>query len=79
MKVNFGDSIKIRVRKNGDKILIKGRLKKVKDFLIDKKIDKFERDILPIIELNGEIIMISNLYKKEIDNKGEITIKIKEK
>ncbi|MFM1536242.1 tRNA lysidine(34) synthetase TilS [Helcococcus ovis] len=79
LKLNSGDKIKIRFRKNGDKICINGKIKKLKDFLIDKKIDRFERDLLPVIEYNGEIVMVSNLYKRKIKDNGKITIQIKEK
>ena len=46
--------IVVRSRKDGDKILIKNLgHKKVKKILIDEKIAKWERDFIPIIELES--------------------------
>lgn len=61
-------NIIIRKRKNGDKILLGQKNKKLKDFLIDKKVDKYFRDYLPIIEYNNEIIGVSDLFIKDIEN-----------
>lgn len=60
--------ILIRQRKNGDRIKLKNSTKKVKDFLIDKKIDKYERDYIPIIEIDNEIKFIGNIYKSNLEN-----------
>lgn len=56
------DNISIRSRKNGDRIKLFNREKKLKDFLIDKKIDKYDRDLLPIIVINDEIIAVADIY-----------------
>lgn len=58
----------VRKRKNGDRITLKKSTKKVKDFLIDKKIDKYERDYIPIIEIDNEIKFIGNIYKSNLEN-----------
>lgn len=65
---NNNCEIIIRRRKNGDRIKLKKSTKKVKDFLIDKKIDKYERDYIPIIEIDKEIKFIGNLYKSNFEN-----------
>lgn len=52
----------IRKRKDGDKLYIKGKYKKLKDFLIDKKIDKIFRDYIPIVEVDGEILAVGDMY-----------------
>ena len=73
------EKIVVRSRKDGDRIFIKNLgHKKVKKILIDKKVPKWERDFLPIIEM--EIFDIQNNL---IDNekikfaKSECEFKIK--
>lgn len=66
----------IRKRKNGDRIKVKNSIKKVKDFLIDNKIDKYERDYIPIVEIDNEIKFIGNIYKSGFDNKEIIIERI---
>ena len=58
-------NVKIRKRKNGDRIELNSKEKKLKDFLIDKKVDSYERDFLPIIEVDNEIIQVGDIYKKQ--------------
>ena len=60
--------IVVRSRKDGDKILIKNLgHKKVKKILIDEKIAKWERDFIPIIELES----LKNEYSKlECENQS---------
>ncbi len=65
---NLNNDIIIRKRKNGDRIKLKNSTKKVKDFLIDMKIDKYERDYIPIIEMDREIKFIGNIYKTNLEN-----------
>ena len=52
--------LEIRTRKNGDKFnpLGLGHSKKLKDFFIDEKIDKIDRDRIPLIISDGTIIWI---------------------
>lgn len=60
----------IRNRKNGDKIEVKGLngFKKVKDILIDEKIPKEKRNILPIVtDDRGIIIWIPGIKKSKFD------------
>ena len=66
----------IRKRKNGDRIKVKNSIKKVKDFLIDNKVDKYERDYIPIVEIDNEIKFIGNIYKSGFDNKEIIIERI---
>lgn len=67
-----GDSLIIRTRKDGDKMIPLGMksYKKIKDIFINEKIAKEERDIIPIIEKNNEILWISGIKKSEVF-KGE--------
>jgi len=72
------DSILIRKRKNGDRIRIRDREVKLKDFLIDRKVDKYDRDFMPIIEIDQRISMVggygadqANKFKKRIGIKVE--------
>lgn len=57
-KLNF--PLEIRTRKNGDKFnpLGLGHSKKLKDFFIDEKVDKIERDKIPLILSDGKIIWL---------------------
>ncbi|MFE8704050.1 tRNA lysidine(34) synthetase TilS [Cytobacillus sp. FJAT-54145] len=78
--------IKIRTRKNGDRMTIKGMngTKKIKDIFIDAKIPKYERDSWPIItDSFDNIIWVpgikkSNLYPtEENDDRRYICISYK--
>lgn len=70
------NEITIRTRKNGDTMIpfgMTGR-KKIKDILINNKIPKDKRDLIPLILFNDEIVWISgirssNLYKIKKGNK----------
>lgn len=54
--------IKVRSRKEGDKIYLKNLgYKKIKKLLIDEKIEKKERDRIPVIELNNEIAAVGDI------------------
>lgn len=55
----------IRKRKNGDRIYYKNKYRKLKDYFINKKIDMADRDFYPIIEIDGSIIAVANLYKNQ--------------
>lgn len=62
-----GDKIKIRYKKDGDRIIptgMKGE-KKVKEILINEKIPKERRDKLPLILYNGEIVWIGGVRGSE--------------
>ena len=73
------DKLILRNRKDGDYIKLEGFKKKIKDIMIDNKIDKYERDNIPILVSNNEILWVlgirrANLYK--INKKMEKIIKI---
>lgn len=52
--------IKIRQRKDGDRFIPLGmkNLKKLKDFFIDEKVAKYDRDLIPIFEDEEKIIWV---------------------
>lgn len=52
----------IRKRKNGDRILYNKKIRKLKDFFIDKKIDLADRDFYPIIEVDKVIVAVGDIY-----------------
>lgn len=60
----------IRNRKDGDKIKVKNMdgHKKIKDLFIDKKIDKYERDMWPIVtDSNDKILWVPGVSKSVFD------------
>jgi tRNA(Ile)-lysidine synthase len=62
--------IKIRTRKMGDRMTLKGMKgsKKIKDIFIDAKVSLQERDIWPVVEDgNGQIIWLPGLKKASIE------------
>lgn len=57
----LGEKLLIRSRRPGDRFIPLGMSghKKVKDFLIDQKVERFERDLMPIVTTaQGEIIWL---------------------
>ena len=52
----------VRTRRAGDKIEINGVHKKLKKFLIERKVSAALRSLLPVVECNGRIIFIPGLY-----------------
>ena len=86
----FGDSINvslnepmplvIRTRQNGDKLIIGNGHKKLKDFLIDKKVPLKKRDEILLVENNnGEIIWVLDYYKKVCNEENSLKLSFKEK
>lgn len=70
----------IRHRKHGDKLDINSGHKKLKDFLIDKKIPKDERDkILVVTNSADEIIWVIDLYQKKCEEDGALNFIFEEK
>lgn len=60
----------VRNRKNGDKIKVKGMngTKKIKDIFIDRKINKEDRDILPIVtDSDNNILWVPGIIKSVFD------------
>lgn len=98
-KVNFKDNhlikyfncdninnVKVRFRKNGDKIVPIGMKtsKKLKDIFINEKIPKDQRDQIPIFEFDNEIAWIagvksSDIFKVRDNTKNILQIKIQER
>lgn len=75
--------MKVRYRRNGDRFKPFGmkNTKKVKDFLIDAKIDRKDRDKLPIITSASDIIWIVPLrisedYKVSSKSKNIVRIEV---
>ena len=64
---------KVRNRKNGDKL----GDKKIKKIFIDNKIDKLERNRMPIVLVEDKIIMIGIKFKEKNQNSGQFCIYIR--
>ena len=82
LNVSLNEPLPLIVRKriDGDKLIIGSGHKKLKDFLIDKKVPKRERDNLIIITNNdGEIIWVVGYYKKRCDDEKYLVLNVKEK
>lgn len=56
---NSDDKIIVRNRKNGDKL---GN-KKLKKIFIDNKINRFERDQIPLVVINDKIVLVGDKFK----------------
>ena len=70
----------IRNRRDGDRLIIGEGHKKLKDFLIDKKVPKNQRDNLIIITNSlGEIIWVVGYYKKKCEEENCLILNYKEK
>ena len=52
----------IRSRQEGDKISLSCGNKTVKNLLIDEKVPANERDLIPVIEYDGQIVAVGDLY-----------------
>ena len=62
--------LKIRTRKNGDRMMVKnlGGSKKIKDILIDEKIPFEKRDTIPIVtDSNNTILWLPGVKKSKFD------------
>jgi tRNA(ile)-lysidine synthetase len=69
------DRIIVRNRRDGDKIFVKNLgHKKVKKILIDEKISKWERDLIPIIEIetSENQVYLGNFENKKIETEKSI-------
>ena len=63
--------LRVRNRKNGDKMYVKNMdsPKKIKNIFIDEKISKEDRDMYPIVvDNNGEILWIPGIKKSKFDS-----------
>ncbi len=66
--------IRVRNRRMGDKMTLPFGTKKVKSLFIDQKIPKLQRETLPLILLEEEIIWIPGIKEKRIEGKNYIYI-----
>lgn len=65
--IKTGDTLLVRVRKDGDKIVptgMKGE-KKLKDIFINEKIEKEKRDSIPLITYGKDIVWIAGIRGNE--------------
>ena len=58
--------VKIRFRKDGDKIFLGTHSKKIKEVFINKKIEKEKRDFIPIFLIDDEVFWIYGLLKGKV-------------
>ena len=82
IKVSYDEPLPLTIRKrrDGDKLIIGNGHKKLKDFLIDKKVPKEIRDDLLIITNSlNEIIWVMGYYKKRCDEEKSLILSFKEK
>ena len=77
--------LKIRYRKAGDRFKPLGmdHNKKLKDFFIDLKVDKFKRDKIPLILSENDIIWVTSFrssedYKIDPSTKNIVKIEVKD-
>lgn len=65
--LKMGDKLKIRSRKDGDRIIPIGMTseKKVKDILINEKVPKEKRDTIPLVLYNEKIVWIAGIKGNE--------------
>lgn len=65
--LKMGDKLKIRSRKDGDRIIPIGMTseKKVKDILINEKVPKEKRDTIPLVLYNEGIVWIAGIKGNE--------------
>ena len=82
--LNIGETLIVRTRKNGDKIIPTGMIseKKVKEILINNKILKEKREELPLVLQGDKIIWIggvrgSEIFKKDCNTKESIKLLIR--
>lgn len=68
--------IKVRTRRDGDYIAIKGGRKKIQDFFVDSKLPKEYRDSIRMVAIGSEILWIlpdENLPTKQLQNRGKFS------
>lgn len=66
------DEVMVRTRLNGDKITLSGGTKKMKDYFIDKKIPRHERDRAVFVAVSDEIItMVDGVFSEKYATKSD--------
>ena len=78
----IGCALFCRTRQNGDRLAIKNGRKKLKDFLIDEKIPRGERDSLPLIATEKDVLWLVNqrvsaAYQPDENTKKFLTVQIR--
>jgi tRNA(Ile)-lysidine synthase len=78
----IGCEIFCRTRQKGDRLAVGNGQKKLKDFLIDEKIPREERDRLPLIAFENQILWvvgkrISTAYQVDGETKRFLTVQIR--
>ncbi|WP_313528233.1 tRNA lysidine(34) synthetase TilS [Anaerotignum sp.] len=78
----IGCTLFCRTRQKGDSLAIRNGRKKLKDFMIDEKIPREERDSLPLIALDSDILWvvgkrISVAYQPDEATKRYLTVQIR--
>lgn len=72
------EKIIIRKRSPGDKVFFKGKYKKLKDLMIDKKVDIYRRDYLPVVVVENQIAACGHIYyNNEFIHNKKLLIEIK--
>ena len=72
----LGKNIIVRSKEDGDRFVPLGMTgsKKLQDFFVDLKINKEDRDLVPIVESSGKIIWVGG-YR--LDDRAKVTEKTK--
>ena len=61
----------VRSRRPGDRLKFEGFSKPLKKFFIEKKVPAHIRNSIPVVELDGEVIFIPDLYRREMEINGD--------
>ena len=61
----------VRSRKPGDRLKFKGFSKPLKKFLIEKRFPAHLRNLVPVVEFNGEVVFIPELYTRRAETEGD--------
>lgn len=72
--------LKVRTRRDGDKIKLKMGTKKLQDFLVDEKVPKLHRDNIKVLAFGSEILWIlpsEHFEKLSLKEKGRFSIDFK--
>lgn len=84
--IEKNSEIIVRGKRDGDKIYLENLgYKKIKKIFIDEKVEKKNRELIPIIEINGEIIAVGDIRsnkpvsEKELDEEKHVKLIIRRK